>query len=241
MENLSAKTVREIAVELPVATRIFEEFRIDYCCGGRTMFLEACRNAAADPEKVSQSIQKVIETEKTNDFEWLKTTTLTNLINYIVEKHHTFTRDEIVNLSALMAKVVNKHGERNLSLFQLEKLFNELCHDLIQHLMKEEQVLFPYILELENSGEIVSMPCFGTVQNPIKMMLMEHDSAGDFLQKMREITDNYSVPEGACLSFSALYSRIEAFERDLHQHIHLENNVLFPLAAELEQKTFQIA
>ncbi|MEK7723206.1 MAG: hemerythrin domain-containing protein, partial [Acidobacteriota bacterium] len=126
-------------------------------------------------------------------------------------------------------------------LLELEKVFNELCDDLGPHLLKEEQVLFPYIEKLERAiTKSISVPfsCFGTVNNPIRMMMMEHDTAGDLLKKMREITNDYTLPEGACMSYTALLNRLEAFEKDLHQHIHLENNLLFPKAIELEEKVF---
>lgn len=241
MENLSVKTVREIALEMPVTTRVFEEFKIDYCCGGRKMFLEACHSAGANPEKVLQKIENIIDADEPTELEWLKTTTLKGLINYICEKHHAFTRAEIANLLPLMAKVADRHGEIHSELYELELVFRELCDDLSPHLLKEERVLFPYIEELEKADAgigSVSLSCFGTVRNPVRAMMMEHDTAGDLLRKMRELSMEYKLPEGACPSFTALYNRLEAFEKDLHQHIHLENNLLFPRAVELEQKFF---
>ena len=241
MENLTIKTVREIALEMPITTRVFEQFKIDYCCGGRKPFLEACHSAGADPETVLQKIENVIEAGNLGELEWLKTTSLSDLIDYICEKHHTFTRIEIENLSPLMAKVASRHGENHPELFELEMVFRELCDDLSPHLVKEEKVLFPYIKQLEqaavNSGAM-NFPHFGTVRNPVGMMMMEHDTAGDLLRKMREISMEYKLPEGVCPSYTALYNRLEAFEKDLHQHIHLENNLLFPRAVELEQKIF---
>ncbi len=199
--------------------------------------------AGANPETVLQKIENVIETTEPKEFEWLKNTTFSDLIDYILKKHHTFTKDEIEHLTPLMAKVANRHGENHSELFELESVFNQLCDDLSQHLLKEEQILFPYIEELERSfSNQTSIPnsCFGTVQNPIRMMMMEHDTAGELLRKMREISNDYALPEGACPSYTALYNRLEAFERDLHQHIHLENNLLFPRAIELEEKDFQL-
>jgi regulator of cell morphogenesis and NO signaling len=236
MQNITIKTVREIALEMPITTRVFEEFKIDYCCGGQTMFLEACHTAGVNPEIVQKKITDIAENVETKEFEWLKETTLTELIKYILEKHHIFTKDEIHNLSPLMTKVVNRHGENHLELFELERLFINLCQDLTDHLWKEENVLFPFITKLESGNTPLS--CFGTVQNPIRMMLMEHDTAGDILRKMREISHDYALPEGACPSYTALFNRLEALEKDLHQHIHLENNLLFPKAIELEEKVF---
>lgn len=243
MQNLTTKTVRQIALEMPFTTRVFEEFKIDYCCGGRKSLAEACQNIGVSPEIVRQKIADVIETNQSQEFEWLKETTLSDLINYIIEKHHTFTRDEIFNLTPLMAKVANRHGENHPELFELEKVFNELCDDLGPHLLKEEQVLFPFVEKLEKAAansSSVPFSCFGTVNNPVRMMMMEHDTAGDLLKKMREITNDYKLPEGACPSYIALFNRLEAFEKDLHQHIHLENNLLFPKAIELEEMAFGV-
>lgn len=241
MKNLATSTVREIALEMPVTTRVFEEFKIDYCCGGGKLFLEACRSAGANPETVLQKIETIIETGAPPELDWLKTATLAQLMDHIYEKHHTFTRAEIENLLPLAAKVANRHGETHPELFELEILFTNLCEDLSPHLLKEEQVLFPYIKQLEKASAgsgAINFPHFGTVRNPVAMMMNEHDTAGDILRKMRDITADYKIPEGACPSYTALYNRLEAFEKDLHQHIHLENNLLFPRAVALEEKVF---
>lgn len=238
MNNLATKTVREIALEIPVSTRIFEEYKIDYCCGGRVPFVEACQNAGANPETVLDQINQV-QNGNNSQVKSLNNVSLTKLINYISEKHHTLTREEIFRLSPLMSKVANRHGHNHVNLLELEPLFNELADDLMQHLLKEENVLFPYVEQLErtlNSSAALPMSCFGTVQNPVRMMMMEHDTAGDILKKMRQLTNDYQPPVGACPSFTALYERLQDFEKDLHQHIHLENNLLFPKAVDLEEK-----
>lgn len=244
MQNLQTKTVREIALEMPVTTRVFEEYKIDYCCHGNTLFDEACRNVGASPDAVMQKIDGVLKVSDDNEFDWLAGTTLCELIEYILDKHHTYTRQEIEQLTPLMAKVESRHGEHNPYLFELRNAFQNICDDLGPHMMKEEMVLFPYIQELETnlSKQLrVSSPPFGTVLNPIRMMRMEHEEVGELLSKMREVTNDYKLPDGACPSFTALYHRFVEFERDIHQHIHLENNLLFPRAVELEQKTFPLA
>ncbi len=235
MQSLSNKTVREIALEMPVTTRVFERYKIDYCCRGRHEFAEACRLAGADPEMVAESIEQIVAVEAADNTVWLNGASLRTLIGYIVDKHHVFTRDEIAALTPLMAKVASRHGEAHPELIELSGAFNGLCDELMQHLLKEEQILFPYIEQCERAESPV-FSCFGTVNNPIRMMLTEHDSAGEALRRMRELTNDYALPEGACPSYSALFSRLEAFERDLHQHIHLENNLLFPKAIELEER-----
>ena len=243
MNNLTTKTIREIALEAPLTTKVFENYKIDYCCGGNRFFLDACKSAGADAENVLQEINVCLETPQKSELDWVKDARLSDLIEHIVETHHAFTRDEIKNLVPLMAKVANRHGENHPELYELERLFAELCADLAPHLLKEEQVLFPYIKELENiktknAGFPVS--CFGTVRNPVSVMLREHDTAGEILRSMREVSHDYQIPDGACPSYTALLTRLEAFEKDLHQHIHLENNVLFPKAIELENEIFEV-
>lgn len=244
MLNVQGKTVREIALEMPITTRVFEEFKIDYCCHGNTLFDEACRNVGASPDAVMEKIDGVLEVSDDKEFDWLAGSTLCELIEYILDKHHTYTRQEVEQLTPLMEKVATRHGEHNPYLLELQRVFQKICDDLAPHMMKEEMVLFPYIQELETSLSSqlrASSPPFGTVLNPIRMMRMEHEEVGELLSRMRSISNDYTLPEEACPSFTALYHRFAEFERDIHQHIHLENNILFPRAVELEQKTFPLA
>ncbi len=241
MQISTNRTVREIVVEFPLTTRIFEEFKIDYCCGGARSLDDACQSAGADPVALLERLDQVSE-NLVDDLDWLKNSTLSRLIDYIVESHHVFTKAEISALPVLMAKVADRHGEKHAELLQLEMVVHELCGDLSIHLEKEEEILFPYIDKLERAQETGSglpFSCFGTVHNPVRMMMMEHDTAGDMLRRIRELTSDYRLPDGACTSYTALYRRLEAFELDLHQHIHLENNLLFPRAFELEERCLQ--
>jgi regulator of cell morphogenesis and NO signaling len=161
------------------------------------------------------------------------------LARYIVEKLHGFVRQEIGRLLPLIAKVIGVHGNKQPELQQIGVSFQSLAEELTLHLMKEERMLFPYIEDLEaaaNCGGQPAVPMFGTVQNPVRMMMMEHDSAGELLREMRQATNGYALPEDACMSFRVLYSALQAFEADLHQHIHLENNILFPRAIALDSR-----
>jgi regulator of cell morphogenesis and NO signaling len=244
MHDFHSMTVREIALEMPITTRVFEEYKIDYCCHGNTLFDEACKDAGAEPGVVIEKIDGIIAKLGNREHQWEADATLGELIDHILDKHHVYTRAEIEQLTPLMAKVASRHGGHHGYLFELEELFTSLCAELTPHMMKEENVLFPYICRLEDdlSKQIQgSLPPFGTVQHPIRMMRIEHDKAGDLLKQMRVLTSDYALPDDACPSFSALYSRLAEFEADLHQHIHLENNLLFPRAVELEQKTFPLA
>ena len=241
MQNFTTRTIRDIAVEMPQTTRVFESFKIDYCCGGRKMFFDACRNAGADPEKVLAGLENMLNVAAK---EIVPSDSLTMLVDHILDKHHTFTHDEIRNLPPLMEKVARVHGEHHPELVEIRELLTSLANDLSMHMYKEEQVLFPYIKDLDTSvtrGTSMMYPPFGTVQHPIRMMMSEHDTAGDILKEMRRLSNDYTIPEGACPSYAGLYTRLEALEHDLHEHIHLENNVLFPRAAELEEATFAAA
>lgn len=243
IQNLTTKTVREIALAMPLTTKVFENYKIDYCCGGHRPLLDACQTAGADAETVLREINVCLENTAETELDWVKDASLSKLIDYIVDKHHAFTRYEIGNLTPLMAKVADRHGERQAALHVLKRLFGELCDDLAPHLLKEERVLFPYIKELEDFKTKTAktpMSCFGTVQNPVGAMMREHDMAGEILRGMREVSRDYQIPEGACPSYTALLTRLEAFEKDLHRHIHLENNVLFPRAIELENEIFAV-
>jgi regulator of cell morphogenesis and NO signaling len=244
MRDLQTKTVREIALEMPVTTRVFEEFKIDYCCHGDTQFDEACRNAGTTPEVVIQKIDGVIDASQGTDARSFADMPLNDLIDHILDKHHVYTREEMAQLTPLMAKVATRHGDHYKYLLELKELFRSVCDDLEPHMMKEEMVLFPYIRDLDYryaNKLTAAFPPFGTVQHPVNMMNIEHEEVGELLSKMRSVTNDYKLPDGACPSFTALYHRLGEFERDIHQHIHLENNILFPRAIAIEKEAFEHA
>lgn len=239
MEMETQKTVAEIALERPETAAVFERLGIDYCCGGRKLLKAACAEAGIDVSHVADLLEKAEgkDQDETEVRNWNELS-LSSLVSYIVEKHHAYCREEGLRLQPLLAKVISKHGECHPELSRLQELFTSLHDDLSMHLMKEERVLFPYIVALEGSATSKSVPPrapFGTVQNPVRMMVQEHDDAGHLAKEIRSVTGNYAAPEDACTSFKALYQGLEAFEADLHQHIHLENNLLFPRAITLEE------
>lgn len=244
MQTYETKTVREIALDMPVTTRVFEEFKIDYCCHGDRPFNEACASAGTEPGLVIEKIETMLASAAKSEPAGFSNWKLRDLADHIVAIHHTFTRDEMEQLTPLMAKVARKHGEHHEYLVRMELVFQKLCEELWPHLQKEETVLFPYIEQLEHSSEKgtqIAFPPFGTVGNPIRMMMKEHENAGELLAELRELSRDYTLPEGACPSFTALYHRLKAFEIDLHQHIHLENNLLFPRALKLEESMLSSA
>lgn len=230
------KTVREIAVELPAATRLFERLGIDYCCGGARPLAEACATAGLAVDEVVASLEQITEVKATDARDW-RAASLNDLIAHINDTHHVFTREELDRIEPLLAKVSRVYGERRPELPRIQALFLELKRELLAHMMKEEQVLFPYVRQLELAAADVTVrpaSCFGTVQNPICMMMTEHDAAGDMLRQLRELSNDFTPPEDACVSYQTLYRALEGLEQDLHQHIHLENNILFPRAIESE-------
>ena len=162
---------------------------------------------------------------------------INDLIKHIVSTHHAFTENELIRLDSLTKKVIAAHGENHPELRTVGELVDRLAADLTPHMFKEERVLFPYISALAKANvENLAPPFapFGTVNNPVRMMMMEHDAAGEILRDLRGVTSNYTTPSDGCMSYRTLYEALEALEKDLHQHIHLENNILFPRAVELE-------
>jgi len=231
----ATKTVRELAVELPNAARVFEKLGVDYCCGGDIPFTKAGEKAGLDPDGVLASIQEAPAAAAPPQ-DWAKAP-LAALARYIVEKHHSFTRTELARLEPLFTKVCAAHGDHHPELARMQEVFRALSAELQSHMMKEENILFPYLSAMEQavlSGRPFPRPMFGTVRNPVRMMTLEHDSAGDALRELRRASGNYSVPADACASYSELYRSLQAFEADLHTHIHLENNMLFPRALAME-------
>ncbi len=238
----ATRTLAELAVEIPSAAKVFEKLGIDYCCGGRKTLKEACTSAGLTLEDVvnqlERSAQSSAEVYEPND--WQRRP-LSELSAYIVSKHHAFVRQELPRLDALLYKVRSAHGERHPELQRLQALVRDLTLELTHHMLKEEEVLFPYMALLETAAdrkEILPRPFFGTVRNPVQMMTHEHDNAGQSLREIRTATGNYSVPADGCATYRALFEALQAFEQDLHMHIHLENNILFPRACHLEEGFF---
>lgn len=231
------KTVRDVVLEVPAATKIFEQLRIDYCCGGDVPLAEACSNRGFELKSVMRLLKDAkVPHGRVLDFQRCSLLTLSN---YIVDKHHTFTRDEMIRLEALSRKVLSAHVENHPELIQVNEVLDQLLADLGPHMFKEEQILFPYIIDMEKAvatGRKMEAPAFGSMNNPVQMMRMEHEDVGEFLQRLREASLNYVTPTDASISYHMFYRGLEAFERDLHQHIHLENNILFPRAIELEKE-----
>ncbi len=238
MTLTTEKTVRDLAVENPSATRVFEKLGIDYCCGGGSTLESVCKAKGISYENVAASLAELEKHAPPTERDW-QTAPLAELIGHIVSKHHGFVRCETPRLAALIAKVVGVHGKNHPELDRVQQVFAQVEQELTMHMMKEEQILFPAVIQMEEAkrrGVPAAPPMFGTVRNPIRMMMAEHDSAGDGFSTMRDATQNFTAPDDACISYRTLYNALLEFEADLHQHIHLENNILFPRAVAMEAK-----
>ena len=225
------KTVREIVIENPAASRVFEAVGIDYCCGGNKALTDACERANVRTDYVLEQLERARNSgAPQKDWSFARAS---ELIAYIVDQHHGYVRRETPRINALLDKVTARHGESHHEVLRIEQLFREVADELGTHMAKEENVLFPFIERLEREGGSVASP-FGSVSYPIARMIAEHDDAGALLAEIRGLANGFEPPADACPTFRALYSALQEFERDLHLHVHLENNVLFPAAEKLE-------
>jgi len=235
----ATQTVRDIALQQPTSIRVFERFGIDFCCGGRKPLAEACAASNLEIDAVLAALETAANGPAPLTEDWSQAS-LEQLSAHIVAKHHAYAKTELPRLAILAQKVVNRHGDTHAELPRIQTLLAQLDEEMTQHFAKEEAVLFPYIASLERStttGTAKPKNCFGTIANPIAMMTEEHDAAGVLLAEIRQLSNQFTPPEGACPTYHAFYDGLNEFERDLHQHIHLENNILFPRAINLESTT----
>jgi regulator of cell morphogenesis and NO signaling len=216
MKMTAKSTVGEIATEYPLATRVFSRYGIDFCCGGGRNLEEICEQRGLDCFKILEEIHAEFS-EKTQ-IRW-DLASVEDLIEHILTEYHRPLDEEFPRLEKMAQKVLQVHGDKDPEvLSELLSVYQGLKSELQEHFLKEEQILFPMILR--GKGEFVA--------GPISVMLMEHESAGLALKKIRELTCNYRVPEKACTTWKALWVGLKALEESLHEHIHLENNILFP-------------
>ncbi len=237
-------TVAEIVLRHPGLRSRLEELGIDYCCGGKKPLSDAVRDAGLSLKTVVVDLEQALRQEPAAETatDWTRVPT-TALANHILDTHHAFTKTQLARIDGLLGRVQNAHRERHGTMLDALRLaFDSLRSELDAHLMKEEQILFPAIKGIDGflSGhtERPEVPC-GSVAHPIRQMEHEHDGAGNLLAKMRALTGDYQPPEDACQTFRALYEALEALEADLHEHIHLENNILFPTSVRQEQQMRQ--
>ncbi len=236
--NITKETIiGELVAQDYRAASVFKQNGIDFCCSGNRTIEEACGRRQKDTEAIIQHLKEV--TTQSNgaanvDFvSW----PLDLLADYIEKKHHRYVEAKFLEITPFLSKVARVHGDRHPELIEIEQLFNESVADLTMHMKKEELMLFPFIRKMvhaKQTGTSADAP-FGTVQNPIRMMMHEHSAEGERFRKISELSNNYLPPHDACNTYRVTFALLKEFEDDLHQHIHLENNILFPKAIELEQ------
>lgn len=229
----SETRVRDIVVERPGAIPLLEQLGIDYCCGGNHTLGEACSRRSLS---VSTILDQLVGTEPDPANTSWQTARLTQLAEHIVRKHHAFTREQLRLLGELAEKVERRHGTHYPEVLEVNKAIAALTAETRHHFYCEENILFPFIRELESGEKPAQPPVFGNVEQPVNRMMMEHDQTGEALTQLRQLTNNFQPPPDACTTFRALYRALEELEQDLHQHIHLENNILFPRALAAAQQ-----
>lgn len=222
-------TVGEWVAQHPQSVRVFEEHQIDYCCGGNRSLAQACAAKGLNADRfASQLLTSIAQTQDAPEVNW-SDRPLHELCNHIEATHHAYLKTELPRLAAIVEKVAKVHGPAHPELLDIRLVYMELWAELEPHMVKEERILFPAIRHLEKSSSQPRFP-FGTVANPIRMMEHEHDIAGNALQRIRSLTNDYHVPDDACNTWRVMLDGLAHLERDLHQHIHKENNILFPRA-----------
>ncbi len=228
--------IGEIVAEDYRTASVFKKFGIDFCCGGGRSIEEACARKGADAGALLAAIDELDRESPRRSSEYNKWE-IDFLADYIVNKYHLYVREKCPEIMAYADKVAKVHGEWRPETVEVARRFAELRDELMSHMAKEEQILFPYIKRLVSAGKggEVPRPPFGTVANPVHMMEEEHDAAGAIMKEIRELSGDYQPPEGACNTYRVLYAMLDEFEENLHAHVHLENNILFPKAIAREQ------
>jgi regulator of cell morphogenesis and NO signaling len=231
MNDLKNKTIAEIVSDDISTASVFKKYQLDFCCGGGKTISKACENSNINVDDVLKDLENV-NVDNSNPNLNFKDWKLDFLIDYIINIHHTYVNDNIAIINEFAQKVALVHGDHNPENIEIANLFETLSNELLAHMQKEEKILFPAIKEMVQNGNKNFQ--FGSIENPVKMMEQEHDSAGDIIKKIQQLSNNFTTPDHACNTYKALYHMLEEFTNDLFQHIHLENNILFQKVRELE-------
>ena len=225
-------TLADIVTAQPSLARVLEANGLDYCCGGASTLDEACATGQLDTNTVLAALTADADSESAPDW---ATMNPAELVDHLESTHHVYLWNELPRLTALANKVLSVHGERHPELADISACYGVLRADLEPHMNKEEQMLFPMIRELTTADAPPAFHC-GSLKNPISVMLAEHDTVGELLQQLRDLTDGYQPPADGCASYTALFTGLAELEADTHLHVHKENNLLFPAVVALEQQ-----
>ena len=215
---------------------IFSKYKIDFCCNGNRSIKEACEKNGINSNMLMEELDTVLNSSIGQSIDY-KSWPIDLLAEYIEKKHHRYVEEKIPVLRQFLDKLCKVHGERHPELFKINELFTASAGELVSHMKKEELILFPFVkrmIKAKMDNEVITSPQFGTVENPIAMMMEEHDTEGERFREIAELTNNYNPPKDACNTYKVTYEMLNEFEKDLHLHIHLENNILFPEAIKLE-------
>lgn len=237
-QKQSEKQIGQFVADDFRTAAVFAKYKIDFCCNGNRSVEEACEKKSIDSNKILDELQAVLNS-KTNQSIDYKSWPLDLLAEYIEKTHHRYVTEKIPVLLQFLNKLCAVHGERHPELFKINELFTASAGELSAHLKKEELVLFPFVKKLvaaKLSQGTIETPHFGKVENPIAMMMQEHDNEGERFRQIAELTNNYTPPADGCNTYQVTFAMLQEFEQDLHLHIHLENNILFPEAIKLEQQ-----
>ncbi len=223
------QAVGKIVAEFPQAAEIFKKYKIDFCCGGDKQLAVAAKELNLDEKSVLEELNQVYtlmakQDNWSEEVDW-RQQSLSQLVNHIINKHHLYLQQEMPLISEFITKILRVHGANHSELSKIHNLFHVLKLELDQHLIKEEEILFPLIKEYEKNP---SSQLLANVQKQIDTIENEHEQAGDIIKELRQITNDYTLPADACTSYRLAYQKLEEMESDLFQHIHLENNILHP-------------
>lgn len=235
--NTRTDLIGEMVAEDFRTAAVFKKYGIDFCCKGGRTIADACEKKNIDQEKIISELENLPKTDASgihfNNFP------IDLLADYVEKTHHRYVEEKTPILQQFLDKLCKVHGDRHPELFEINAIFNESARDLAAHMKKEELVLFPFIKQMVKakiSGEDVLQPHFGTVENPVNMMMHEHTTEGERFEKIAQLTNNYIPPADACNTYRVTFAMLQDFENDLHKHIHLENNILFPKSIQLEKE-----
>ncbi len=234
--NTTEETIGEIVTRDYRKAQVFKSFGIDFCCGGKKTIKEVCESKGIDEMAVKKALEQVAGETTTSENDYQKWE-IGFLTDYIINTHHQYVKENTQFIMELANKVARVHGNQHPELIKVAQIFTQVALDLTSHMNKEEKMLFPFIKELstvQRNGGSVPASAFGKVSNPIRMMEAEHEEAGEALETIRLITDNFTLPADACNSYTILFKKLDEYENDLHKHVHLENNILFPKSIQVE-------
>lgn len=243
MNNLANKTIGSVVAQNWKTASVFQKHNLDFCCQGNIAIGAACEAAGLDTDEVTQEVALILnnsEGPETDYGAW----PLDDLADHIETRHHGYVAAKLPELSAYLDKLCIVHGKRHPELLEIRDLFSQSVGELTTHMKKEELMVFPFVKKMvlaQRKNQEISTPVYGTVQNPITVMMHEHTAEGERFARIAELSHNYAVPADGCTTYRVAYNLLQEFEKDLHKHIHLENNILFPKAIELEQELAQRA